>query len=277
MKRFSERASGSLLLILIGIQGCFLPVPFNETGSPPLVGIVLRSDGGPAAGRRIAVTTGYNGPACSEVEASATTDSAGRFELPRTLIRYRGIVLVPPFESAGMNSFTLCGGERGEAALRAVYRGFVALALDAPPQTVSCFEWSWQSQEQMACTGARETSRAAEGGRWSVAGRTGRYRVVLTEELAPAPGSDRPVARPRAYVLWIAENAAGLPLGAVETVQMPLDDNVTELSSVQLLERGGRFYANLRGYKRARGSNYRPAELEFELGPPGKVTKVAGP
>jgi hypothetical protein len=160
--------------------------------------------------------------------------------------------------------------------MRAIYDGRVGLGVDSPSQTVSCYEWAWQGRERVTCS-TRDDGKVVEGGRWSLEGRRGRYRLVLTEEPARAQGYDRPVPRPHAYVLWIEETQAGVPLGARETVQLPIDDNITALSRADILERQGRFYASFPGYKKTRFDNYADAELRFELGPPGQVTKVAGP
>jgi hypothetical protein len=264
-----------LLAILMGIQGCFLPVPFNESGSPPLAGVVQRSDGRPWAGRRIAVSNTYDDSTCAEARAFATTDSAGRFELPRTIVRRRGILLFPAFERFS-NMFVLCGSTSADTALRGIYDGRVPLGVDAPSQTIYCFEWVWQSEDRTTCS-TREESKVIEGGRWTADGRRGRYRLLITEELAPARGYDRPVPRPHAYVLWIEETTAGVTLGAVEVVRLPIDDKVTALTHVELLERNSRFYANFPGYKKTFMNDFAEGELRFELGPPGQVTKVAGP
>lgn len=156
--------------------------------------------------------------------------------------------------------------------MRAIYKGQVGLGVESPSQTVACYEWVWQGQERVTCS-TRDESKVVEGGRWSLDGRRGRYRIVLTEE----PGPDRGLPRPHAYVLWIEETEAGASLGARETVRLPIDDNVTGLSRADLLERGGRFYASFPGYRKSRFDHYSEAEWRFELGPPGQVRKVAGP
>ena len=263
------------LAFMIGVQGCFLPLPFNENGSPPLSGIVQGSDGRPVAGRRIVVSSTYDDSTCSKARASAITDSAGRFTLPHTLVRRRGILLIPPFERF-WNSFTLCSDTPADTVTRAIYDGQVGLGTEAPPQTISCYEWVWQGRERVSCS-TRDEGKVVEGGRWSADGRRGRYRLVLTDELARARGFDRPVPRPHIYVFWIEETDAGLPLGARETVRLPIDDNMTALSHVEILERNGRFYAAFPGYKKTFLNDFASAELRYELGPPGKVTRVAGP
>ncbi|HJU69925.1 MAG TPA: hypothetical protein VJ650_16925 [Gemmatimonadaceae bacterium] len=264
-----------VLPFVIGIPGCFLPLPFNENGSPPISGIVQRSDSRPDVGRRLAISSTYDDSTCSEARASATTDSAGRFALPHTLVRRRGILLIPPFERF-WNSFTLCSATSTDTLMRRIYEGRVGLGVDAPLQTISCYEWMWQGEARMTCS-ARDEAKVVEGGRWVAGDRRGRYRLVLTEELARARGFDRPVPRPHAYVLWIEETEAGLPLGARETVRLPIDDNVTAVSHAEILERNGRFYATFPGYKKTFMNDFASAELRFELGPPGQVTKVAGP
>jgi hypothetical protein len=258
---------------MLATQACFLPVPYNESGSPRLVGFMRRSDGSPAAGWRVAVSNSYDN--CSKAQASATTDSAGQFELPRTLVRRYGVLLVPAFESFG-NSFTLCSSRGGDSAMHVIYKGFVGLSVDPQLQTVFCSEWMWEERDRIACS-TRDESKVVEGGRWSADGRRGRYRLVLTQELARARGYNRPVPRPHVYVLWIEETAAGVPLGAIETVRLPIDDNVTALTHVELLERNGRFYANFPGYKKTFLNDFASSELRFELGPPGQVTRVAEP
>ena len=273
MKRGVRRVPRLLCGILLATQGCFLPVPYNETGSPPLVGFVRRSNGTPAMGWRVAVSTAYSDSTCSDARVTATTDSGGRFVLPRTLIRYRGILLFPAFERFGGNPFTLCSSQGTDSVMHVIYRGSVALSVDAPVQTVLCSEWVWEQRDRIACS-ARDENKVVEGGRWSGDGRQGRYQLLLTEELGPAPGRRGLVPRPLAYVVWIVETAEGFPLGAVETVRLPIDDKVMALSRVDLLERNGRFYASLTAYT---GNTYELTQLRFELGPPGQVTTVTQP
>lgn len=258
--------------ILLGTQGCFLPVPFNETASPPVVGFVRRSDGTPGVGWRVAVSDSYGDSTCAMARASAITDSAGRFDLPRTLVRRYGILLVPAFESFG-TSFTLCSGQVPDSVMHIIYTGTFGLRVEAPVRTVFCSEWVWEQRGRIACS-THDESKVVEGGHWSADGRHGRYQVLLTEELGAAPGYRSPVPRPRAYVVWVVETAEGLPLGAVETVRLPIDDQVMALSRVDLLELNGRFYASLTAY---RGNKYELTHLRFELGPPGQVTRAAQP
>lgn len=119
----------------------------------------------------------------------------------------------------------------------------------------------------MACR-ALDDRRVSEGGRWSTGERRGRYRLVMTEESGDGGGRE---TRHHVYVLWIAETAAGEPLGAIETARLPLDENVRWLEGIEVLERDRRSYANVRGYRRGGRT-----ELTFELGPPGQVTRVGG-
>src|SRR5688500_18199285 len=94
---------------LICTQACFLPLPYTESGSPPLTGVIHRQDGTPASALLVAVSATYDDSTCARARASTTTDSAGRFTLPRTFIRRRGFLLFPAFERFS-NSYTLCSG-----------------------------------------------------------------------------------------------------------------------------------------------------------------------
>lgn len=280
-KRHCERGTTrtltarTLCAMLISTQGCFLPIPYTESGSPPLTGIIQRRDGTPAADLRIAVSTKYDDSTCTSARASAMTDSAGRFALPRTFIRRRGILLFPAFESFS-NSYTLCGGSGTDTTLRAIYEGWVPLSPDAPSQALACFEWTWENRDRVTCS-TRDESKVVEGGRWVDDGKSGWYRFIVTEELGRAPGYRIPVPVPRVYVLWIEESGSHPPLRVREKVQLPIDAKVTAVSHVELLERNGRWYANLPGYKKTFLNDFASAQLRFELGPPGRFTKVAGP
>jgi hypothetical protein len=157
-----------------------------------------------------------------------------------------------------------------------VYKGFVELSPNAAPQSLACFEWTWENRTRTTCS-TRDESKVVEGGQWSDSTGSGWYRLILTEELGPMPGYRIPVPRPRVYVLWIEQSSAAQPERVRATVQLPVDDKMRGVSHVELLNRSGRWYANLPGHKSKFMNDFASAELRFELGPPGQFRKASGP
>jgi hypothetical protein len=127
-------------LILSGLvlAACFLPIPYTETGSPPLVGLYAGVDSQPIAGRRLAIATSDDGPGCPTIRAETRTDSLGRFAFERTTIRHRGAWVMPPIEKSS-NIYWLCV-DVGDSTFRRVFARQAFLGLKSPPDTLICKE-----------------------------------------------------------------------------------------------------------------------------------------
>ncbi|HEX2076884.1 MAG TPA: hypothetical protein VHG08_04220 [Longimicrobium sp.] len=258
--------------LALGAGGCiFLPIPYTEGAAPPLSGEYQRSDGTPGVGVLVALSVADSDSLCARPAARSTVGEGGRFELPRTPVRRRGILLFPPFEHF-WNTYWICAGA-AETALLPAFEGQGWLDMDAPPETLSCLEWEWQGRPRVTCSGPRE-STLAMGGRWSVGGAGGSYRLIRVEEPVRAPGYRIPVARPRVYLQWVEESAGGPPLRVRETLVLPVDPGVIDIDDLRLQERvGGGWCASMLTTRNAFMGTAQEL-LAFELGPPGEVREV---
>jgi hypothetical protein len=262
--------------LALGSGGCvFLPIPYTEGGSPPLSGEYRRSDGTPGVGVHVALSTVEADSLCTRPAALADVGAEGRFELPRTTVRRRGILLFPPFERF-WNTYWICAGA-AETALLPAYRGSGSLDVESPPETLSCLEWEWQGRARVTCGGPREGVLAA-GGRWvgGGAGRTGgSYRLIIAEDTVRVPGWRVPMKRPRAYLQWVEQPVAGAPLRVRETLVLPVDPKVVELGDARVQERvGGGWCASMLTTRESALGNLRQQLIAFALGPPGVVQAV---
>ena len=142
---------------LLGLLGCFLPIPYAEATSPALIGDYRRIDGTPAAGRPIAVTTAAGDSDCVQARVSSITDSAGHFGLRASETRHRGIWVIPAIEHLALN-YHLCVGA-GDGILRSAFDGIWSLDPKGPPDTLSCIE---AQRAEVRCTarGRRYVRRA---------------------------------------------------------------------------------------------------------------------
>lgn len=249
----------------------FLPIPYTEGAAPPLSGEYRRSDGTPGVGVHVALSVAGSDSTCARPAARSTIGEGGGFELPRTPVRRRGILLFPPFERF-WNTYWICAGA-AEAALLPAYEGQGSLEMDAPPVTLSCLEWEWQGRPRVTC-GAPRDGVLAMGGRWSGGG-TGSYCLIRVEDPVRAPGYRIPVARPRVYVQWVEESAGGPPLRVRETLVLPVDPKVIDIDGLRLQERvGGGWCASMLATRNAFMGTAQDL-LAFELGAPGEVREVA--
>lgn len=146
------------VLGVLAMSGCYLPIPYLEATSPALVGDYRRSDGTPAAGRPIAVSTAVGDAACSQGLARSVTDSMGRFALRASQTRHRGMWVIPAIEKFGLQ-YHLCVGVGGNL-LRSSFDGIWSLNPKAPPDTLACIEGQ-RAQVQCTARGRHYVSRAA--------------------------------------------------------------------------------------------------------------------
>jgi hypothetical protein len=211
----------------------------------------------------VAISLRWDDSTCSRAAQRATTDSAGRFQLERTTIRRRGVFLFPPIERFG-NPYWLCVGT-ADSTLHPLYRGFGSLNELSPLDSISCLEWEWQGRTRYRCSGARVLT-AVDGGHWTEGNASGFFRVIQTLEPATGP------SLPHAYVQWIDSPGVGSPNTVREVAELELP-MVISLSSIEVRQQNGQWFAWLKGTRKKVMGDTR-AELEFELGPPGKVARV---
>jgi hypothetical protein len=208
---------------------------------------------------------------CSRAAQRATTDSDGRFQLDRSTIRHRWLLVFPPFERF-WNPYWLCAGT-ADSTLHPLYPGRGPLNKQAPLYSLSCLEWEWQGRARFTCSGARDSS-VVDGGHWTDGNASGFFRVIRTLESTRVRGYRRPVEWPHAYVQWIDSSGVGSPNTVRQTVELELEPNVNSLSSIELRQRGGLWQAWFQGTRKQFWDAYARTELTFELGPPGKVARV---
>jgi hypothetical protein len=270
-------ATVAAFALALGTGGCiFLPIPYTEGASPPLTGEYQRSDGTPGVGVHLAVSILDPDSLCTRPAARTTVGPEGRFELPRTTVRRRGILLFPPFERF-WNAYWICAGA-SETPLLPAYRGHGSLSAESPPETLRCLEWAWQGRARVTCSGPRE-GLLAEGGQWVGGGAPragGSYRLIIAEDTVRAPGWRVPVKRPRAYLLWVDRSTGGSPRHVRETLVLPIDPKVVELGDARVQERvGGGWCASMLATRESSLGNLRQEMLAFALGPPGVARPVA--
>jgi len=280
LSSFYRTAACALVLCA---TGCILPISYTEGASPPLAGQYRRADGKPVAGERVAVSPEWKDSTCSRAAQRATTDSAGRFQLDRTTIRHRWVLVFPPFERF-WNSYWVCAGT-ADSTLHPLYAGRGPLNRQAPLDSLSCLEWEWQGRTRSSCSGARvgrvgmrdvrePDHTVVDGGHWTDGNASGFFRVIRTLESTRVRGYRRPVEWPHAYVQWIDSSGVGSPNTVRQTVELELEPNVNSLSSIELRQQSGLWQAWLQGTRKQFWNAYARAELTFELGPPGKVARV---
>ena len=261
-----------LCSLVLATSGCFIPVPFNEPGSPVVVGQYRQRDGTPAAGARLAVTHDPHDPAtCTDARVLAVTDSAGTFRLPATTVRRRGLLLIPPIERF-WNSYGLCLST-ADSALHLGATGAVMLGGSdhAKTDSLACLEWVWQDDAQIACWTAGDSTRPSEGGSWTDAGTTGFYRLIVVHV-------GRNVRHAGVFLQWVERPATGPPERVRETVALPLAPRPLQIDSTALrFTNGGPacVYVHSTGWPRHWWS-WGPVRerVAFILGPPGDMRPV---
>ena len=151
-RRLQRRTVVAALFLLPSLAGCPVPIAYTETISPPVVGTYYRSDGTPASGAPIALSPGWNDLWCTHTALRTTADSAGAFHLPGTQRRYRVFWVVPNLDRAPA-SYCLCvtAGD----TLRPAYQGYGSRRADAPADSVTCLEWSWQDRTRLLCSSTK--------------------------------------------------------------------------------------------------------------------------
>ena len=257
----------------LGLAGCYLNVPWTVPASPALIGTYWRSDGTPAAGMRIAVTTRDRDSTCARAAERTSTDSSGTFRLPATQISRRGILLFPAFDHLG-ERYRVCAGI-ADSLLRTVYDGFLRteqVRRGPVTETLACLDWSWQGRVSVSCA-IRGDSTFVTGGHWSAGGTVGTYRVILITEI-DSKGPDDTNTRPRLIVQWMQPSATGSGDTVRATVALPSEDRARRLQALrqpQLWNWGERWCLSVDSFRSTWADSYLPEHLVFELGPPGEV------
>lgn len=261
-----------LCSLVLATSGCFIPVPFNEPGSPLVVGQYRQRDGTPAAGTRAAVTHDpYDAATCNGARVLAVTDSAGTFRLPATTVRRRGLLLIPPIERF-WNSYGLCLST-ADSLLRLAAVGAVSLGGRdrAKTDSLACLEWVWQDEAHVTCWTGGDSTQLPEGGSWANAGGAGFYRLIVVQV-------GQHVRHAGVFLQWVERPAAGPPERVRETLALPLAPRPMQIDSTALrFTSGGRpcVYVHSTGRPRHWWS-WGPVRhrVAFVLGPPGNMRPV---
>ena len=221
------RGSVAVVVALLSpaVAACYLPVRYTEPASPKLVGVYRRTDGAPAAGARLAVTSHQDDSSCAHASARATADSMGRFVLDSTFVERRGVLLFPAFEHFG-NSYLVCAAPP-DSAFHVAYDGMLWFGRDsAKSDSVVCQDYHWENRARAVCSSAKEPTLVS-GGHWSSGASSGVFRLILTE-IGPLHGSDGDFMRPRLIIQWV-QQAPGIPDTVRATIVLPTDKKFRNL------------------------------------------------
>ncbi len=264
MYRIVMRRWITALPLLVCLAGCPVPISHTETLSPPVVGVVHKSDGTPVVGAQVAVAYGYARTPCAQTTAHATTDSAGAFRLVATQKDYRVVWVIPNLDRFPP-SYLLCVGA-GDTLLPA-YTGRGSLDAEAEPDSVTCLQWEWRDRTRVTCSGKAQRALVS-GGRWTDEDASGWYRLILTRE-----DSGR-IQRPLAVVQWLAQTGPDSPSTLVATAELPIRGAVEWVAEPALGEVFGRWCASLLTERKI-PFGFRKEWLRFKLGPPGDAHPVS--
>lgn len=265
----------ALMFVSLCTTGClYVPIPYTEGASPPLAGRYQASTGMPIAGARLAVSSHSNDSTCTRAAHRTITDSAGRFVFDRTTVRRGGVLLFPPIEHF-VNEYWLCAGV-DDSTLRPLYQGWGSRNERAPLDSVVCLQWQWRDRTRNTCSVGREAA-VDSGGKWTDGNASGFYRVIRTEEPTLVHDRKRTITRPHAYVQWLEDPGAGPPYIVRATVKLDLGPKVNSLARALVRQRDGRSYVVLSGTQNKLWSDFAPADVYFELGPPGQVMPFTMP
>ena len=113
-----------------------------------------------------------------------------------------------------------------------------------------------------------QVEQIASAGRWESGKATGGYRVLVVRE-----GSEE--VRRRAVLQWIQESAARGPDSLRYSLELTEQAGAYALSHPEIIRRGARWILRLKAASQPLASYDR--SVEFELGPPGKVSLVRPP
>ena len=265
LKRMPPYRRVAPLPLLICTAGCPVPISHTETLSPPVVGVVRKSDGTPVVGAQIAVAYGYARSPCTRATSLATTDSTGAFRLVATQKDYRVVWVIPNLDRAPP-SYLLCVGA-GDT-LWPAYTGWGSLDAEAEPDSVTCLQWEWRDQMRVTCSGKAQRA-VVEGGKWADEDAAGWYRLILTSE-----DSGR-TSRPLAVVQWLEQSGPGsLPILRA-TAELPFRGNVEwGVAEPALGEIYGRWCASMLTLRKTH-FGFKREWLRFKLGLPGDAHPVS--
>ena len=276
----------AVAVLALLLSACVVPVNIIEPASPPLTGILYRSDGAPAAGARVALSNHPEDPDCSRPFARAITDTGGRFAFDPTTRRVRWILLVPPVERF-FNAYNLCAA-RTDTALMFAYEGLVPLRSRGVQQrdSLSCIEWWWESRPNITCRGEYERDALQTGGSWTDGASSGWYRVIVARHR-----NARVVRRrlwrgvetepPQVFVQWIQRTPDASRDSVRAIVSLPLAPRLISLERVSLrVERDKPARVILRSTGRPRSSWSLSSGREcaiIELRAPGEINRLGCP
>jgi hypothetical protein len=266
--RRAARAAAVTAALTAALAACPLPIPYTERTSPPVTGVVERSDGTRVAGAPVAVVGGGGSShACGRALIATTTNAAGAFTLPPTERRHRVFWAVPGLDVAAP-SYVLCVGTSD--SLLPAYSGYFAFGASLtslPRDSLACVEWEWKGRPRVACDHRRaEHPAVIDGGRWRDAnGASGRFRLIVS-------GGDRLGGERHVFVQWLEVPSADSTARVVRsTIDLAEAIGIYRIDDPHLREWRGQSEVAVLGADEPSRSPVR--RYYARLGAPGEVTR----
>ena len=272
---------GPITAAALLLTACPAPIARTEMVSAPLVANIVATDGTPASGVEVAISTDWRDSDCRTATIRARADSLGRVHFDATSKHYSVTWIVPNLDRVPPRyGVCVAAGD----TLRHAYDGVGSLVGSVDGDSVACVIWEWKGNSRVSCAGGAQRTLET-GGRWTdtaVPGGSGVgfYRVYLTAEFAMVKGRRRPTPAPHVYVQWVeAATADGKPPHRVrETVLVPIDRaRIRAVSEIRLWRRDTSWMMSLIGYRNGFMNDFTQAEVVYALGAPGQVALVTGP
>jgi hypothetical protein len=268
-RTLGRRASIAVCIAASCLAGCPVPIAHTEALSAPVEGVLVQADGTPASGAQVAVSTEVSDSSCTRPALTTTTDAMGAFRLPGIQKRHRVRWIIPNLDIRTPR-YQLCASIAD--TLRPAYHGWGSVTGSASPDSVTCQEWAWDNRPRITCSGRRDT-RLVTGGRWIAGDASGFFRLILADDATGPRGVE---TRPRTYLQWIEQSAAGRPLSIRATVLLPTDPKAYGIHTPRLEQRSeGGWCASVRSMRQRPILGAKETLLAFELGPPRQVRPVA--
>jgi hypothetical protein len=269
--RFGGARTLAICALTFGAMGCWLPIHYREAGSPPLVGNVRRSDGSPAVGTRVAVTSDWRDATCDRAITRGATDSTGLFRLQPTIVERRGILLIPPIERFS-TGYYVCVGVPDDSMMRLVYGGSMPITdklVTTAPEPVACLQWMWDARSHITCARRGETALQAGGG-WRDGAGAGYYRVIV----GPSGVNTRDQ---RVFLQWVQHADSGRRDVVRAMIAVPLAPRIIDLSVEELLVHStGGVCVTVHTTSKPRGISWDVdrEQIALELGLPGQTRRL---
>lgn len=270
MNRTSRIPTAALGVVLLGAAACIpLPIAHSAQVTPQVVGTLQDESGAPLPGARIALTESGKDVACRGPGGRGVTDGGGRFAMPSAATRKR-IFWLTMIESFGATAYWLCAGAPpgSSTADTTLAQSRTHIVGWMQGDSLACLAWRWRTP-RVTCNGGPNQQLVMYAGRWTAAGESGVYRLLLVD-------ADESGYELRAVVQWLATTRAvepGLhPVGTVRAqVELPTGKGVAKYETM-LIERDGVLRVRLQSVVPTNWGNAR--WLMFDLGAPGEVRVV---